>query len=215
MRVCIANAASIGTAALSGWMAELPREKHARIERYRKDGDKALAIVAHRLLCYMLKTQCGIVPQADQWRVGQNGKPYLLNADVHFNVSHSGEMVMCALHDMPVGIDIERMRMVSPNVPERIMSSEEKRVYDLSDDQCKLFFQIWTLKEAYIKYLGVGMRMPLRAITVYPAEDGITSNIDGCQFSVLGGVPGYQAAVCADKYVSAAEWIDEAALIRF
>ncbi len=215
MRVCIANAAAMSAAALFDWTADMPQEKRDRIERYKKDNDKALAIVSHRLLCYMLKTQRGIVPRADQWGVGPDGKPYLLDSDVHYNISHSGEMVLCALHDTPVGVDIEHMRRVSTNVPDRIMSPEEKLIYDLTDDQCTLFFQIWTLKEAYIKYLGVGMRMPLHTITVYPDNDGIISNVDGCRFSVLRGIPGYQAAVCADRSVGAVQWTDEAVLTLF
>lgn len=36
-----------------------------------------------------------------------HGKPYLLNyPDVHFNISHSGEYVACAVADSPVGVDI-------------------------------------------------------------------------------------------------------------
>jgi 4'-phosphopantetheinyl transferase len=215
MKVCIANAAGIGAAAMSGWTAIMPQDRRMKVARFRKHSDKALAVVSHRLLCYMLKTCRGITPREDQWGVGADGKPYLLDCDVHYNISHSGEMVMCALHDRPVGADIERMRPFSPNVPGRIMSPEEKRVYDLADDQRTLFFQIWTLKEAYIKYLGVGMRMPLHTITVYPAQERIESNISECRFSLLGGIPGYQAAVCADAPADAAEWIDEATLSYF
>ena len=85
------------------------------------------------------------------------GKPYILDTDVQFNLSHSGDMVMCAVCEGPVGTDIEKMRPVSRRVPPRIMSAEEKRIYDKSGDKDAMFFAVWTLKEAYIKYTGRGL----------------------------------------------------------
>jgi phosphopantetheinyl transferase len=71
---------------------------------------------------------------------------------------------------------------------------EEREAFLSAEDKDILFFKIWTLKEAYLKYTGVGIR-GLGGITVYPLGEGIKTNAR-CSFTLIGGMPGYQAAVC-------------------
>ncbi len=179
------------------WMDGLWEDKARRIERMRRDTDKALALTAHRLLCYALKTVYDIVPGPQDFGLMVRGKPYLVTApDIHFSISHSGGMAMCALHGEPVGADIEKARLVGKGVPERVMSEAEYRLYRDAEDRQTLFFQIWTLKEAFIKYSGEGLGIPLRSFTVCPSGSGIITDT-GCAFWLMQPADGYQAAVCA------------------
>lgn len=187
-------------------------EKRARIERMRYKKDAQAALKAHRLLCYALKTVCGIVPKPEDWGTEQNGKPYLKNTEnVHFNISHSGRMAMCAVNERPVGVDIEMIRPYSDSVARRVMSPEERRAFAAAGDKDRLFFKIWTLKEAYLKYTGAGISA-LDDITVYPSGGGIITNADGCEFALIDGAEGYQAAVCAQTADFSAESVKNEAL---
>ena len=151
----------------------------------RRETDRALALTAHRLLCYALKTVCDIVPRPQDFSLMARGKPYLVTApDVHFSISHSGDMAMCALHGEPVGADIEKVRPVGKGVPERVMSEAEYPLYRDADDRQALFFQIWTLKEAFIKYSGEGLGIPLSTFTVCPSDSGVITDT-GCTFWLM------------------------------
>ncbi len=88
------------------------------------------------------------------------GKPYAEHAP-HFNLSHSGDWLLCAVSDTPVGVDIERPRKVSPALIRRVCTPAELAFLA---GQPERFLQVWTAKEAYLKYLGTGIRCDLRKI---------------------------------------------------
>ena len=216
MKVCVADVKELDDALLGRFMAGMPDERRARTARFRRRSDKALAAGAHRLLLYMLKTEYGIAPAKAQWAAYEYGKPYLQDADVQFNISHSGDMVMCAVCDGPVGVDIERIRPYSSRIPVRIMSPEEKKAYDAAADKETMFFAVWTLKEAYIKYTGRGFMTPLGALTAYPDGGTVRTNTESCCLKSFDSIGGYMAAVCADTpYEGALEHIDITALAAF
>ncbi len=180
------------------WMSGMPAEKRSRIERLRRREDAFTAITAHRLLCFALKSTYGIEPSPEDWAKGEFGKPYLKSfSGVHFNISHSGNMAMCALHSGRVGADIELARPFEHGLEKRIMSDSERQVFQECDEKVKFFYQIWTLKESYLKYTGRGLGA-LGEITVLPGET-IRSNVTGCRFSLIDRIPGYQSAVCAGE----------------
>ena len=83
-----------------------------------------------------------------------NGKPVYSGLDTHFNLSHAGTCVVCAVSDRPVGIDIERPRKNAIKVAERFFTQAE---CDWIGDDILRFARIWTLKEAYAKLTGDGI----------------------------------------------------------
>ncbi|WP_249727771.1 4'-phosphopantetheinyl transferase family protein, partial [Bacillus paralicheniformis] len=66
-----------------------------------------------------------------------------------------------------IGVDIEKRHLLDLNLAQHIISSEEyKDLITLSDkDQLDYFFKLWTLKEAYIKYLGIALSTPLQSLS--------------------------------------------------
>lgn len=197
------------------WMYGMAPEKRLKIEKMRRKNDAMTAITAHRLLCLSLKCSYNIEPLPEDWGAGEYGKPYLKSTDeVHFSISHSGNMAMCAVDDQPVGADIEIIRPFQAGLEKRIMSEAENSVFAQDPHKIQLFYKIWTLKESYLKYTGQGLGA-LGEITVIPKVNGIESNAIGCRFSLIDCAPGYQAAVCgktADIFVDS---IGENALNSF
>ena len=84
----------------------------------------------------------------------EKGKPVYSNSDIHFNLSHAGDYVVCAVSDRAVGIDIERIRKNAIKVAERFFTQEECDW--IADDNLR-FCRVWTLKEAYAKLTGEGI----------------------------------------------------------
>lgn len=79
----------------------------------------------------------------------------------HFNLSHSGELVVCAASDVEVGVDIQQMRpLKNLRVAERFFSEKELEVISQAGDsgrQEEAFYRLWVRKEAYGKLTGEGI----------------------------------------------------------
>ncbi len=86
----------------------------------------------------------------------ERGKPFFENLPVHFSVSHSGEFWVCLMADFNVGIDIQAYRTLKYEKVARRFFFHEEAEY-VSQQGIDGFFQIWTRKEAYVKYMGNGL----------------------------------------------------------
>jgi 4'-phosphopantetheinyl transferase len=106
----------------------------------------------------------------------ENGKPYLkASENAHFNISHSGDWVVCAFAQMPVGVDVEKVRRVNFDIARRFFSETEvDQLFSLPEkEQTGFFFDLWTLKESYLKALGTGLTKSLASFTVHHLGDDI------------------------------------------
>ena len=117
-----------------------------------------------------------------------NGKPVFEgHPDLHFNLSHSGDMALCALSDRPVGAEIEVIRPHRDGLPAYVFKGEEYgRYLDLGGDW-PAFCVLWTEKESIVKYTGEGLKQ-LKTAQV-PS---------GCVMTHLSG-DGWRAAVCGHE----------------
>lgn len=91
------------------------------------------------------------------------GKPYFLKRPkIQFSLSHSGEAIMCALADEPVGCDIElkeRFVDIGDSFKSHVLHQNEiKFIQNLtSDEMARAICILWTMKESYTKKRGVGL----------------------------------------------------------
>ncbi len=91
----------------------------------------------------------------------ENGKPYTDSVPLHFSISHTDGVVLCAVHTAPIGVDIERIRLPHPKTIERVCTSAECAY--IGDDPTR-FAAVWTRKEAYAKLTGKGIGIGLQTI---------------------------------------------------
>lgn len=153
-------------------------ERRNRTDRYRFDKDKYLSLGAECLLMRALK-DFGIDYDGAVIRNDKNGKPYLENTNVYFNLSHSHERVMCIISDVPVGCDVEIIGKGDMEIAKRFFSQDEyENIQAIADEEKRrsMFYRIWTLKESYIKCVGLGLRIPLSSFTV--SVDGGRVQVD-------------------------------------
>ena len=96
------------------------------------------------------------------------GKPFFVNfPNVHYNVSHTKGLIVCAISDSCVGIDIERIKPFNKRIVERFFSENEREyIFASKENQDERFAEIWTKKESYIKWLGKGMAIPFESFDV-------------------------------------------------
>ncbi len=115
------------------------------------------------------------------FNIGEKGKPFLQNSNIHFNISHSGEWVVAAFSEKETGIDIELIREPNYNVAKRYFSEIEiLNLNSTSDPERKrqLFFDYWTIKESYLKAIGTGLTKSLSSFTVLFNEGNISITDD-------------------------------------
>ena len=91
-------------------------------------------------------------------------KPQLVHDSLHMNLSHCDGLAVCAVGIMPVGIDCEPPRQARENILPRICTPEECACILAQEDQNFMFSRIWTLKEAYGKWNGEGIRAGFQKI---------------------------------------------------
>ena len=86
----------------------------------------------------------------------QNGKPYLEGNSLFFSVAHTEGLMAIAVADREVGLDVERREARCLNALNARLTPRERE-----ED----FFELWTAKEAYIKFRGetLARTLPLLA----------------------------------------------------
>lgn len=95
------------------------------------------------------------------YRYGERGKPYFERIPLYFNLSHSGDYVLCAVSEREVGADIQRFQPVDMmRLAKRFFSEPECQELvrcEETRERQELFFRLWARKEAYGKLTGEGV----------------------------------------------------------
>lgn len=149
---------------------------------------------ARELLARGAEEHWGLSPLPEIAR-HEGGKPFFpAREDLHFNLSHSGDLALCALDSAPVGVDIQLVRQWRPGLPRRVCSEGELAWLEEQPELWPAFTLLWTLKEARAKESGRGLTSSIREIRVPLPGDGPVE-FDGLWFQTWTG-PGWAAAVC-------------------
>lgn len=149
---------------------------------------------ARDLLALAVQEAWGLAP-LPEIALREGGKPYFSGREeLHFNLSHSGSLALCALDGAPVGADIQVVKKWRPSLPRMVCSPEELDWLERQSDPWSAFTLLWTLKEARTKESGRGLTFPIRDIRV-PLPAAGPLRLDGLWFRTWSG-PGWAAAVC-------------------
>ena len=105
------------------------------------------------------------------------GKPYLKDNAVYFNISHTKNIIVVAVSDKEVGVDIQ-YKCYRPRVKDKYFTKEEKAYIDNSLDKEDAFTAIWVKKEAYLKMIGQGLSYGLNNVDTTKLAISVTNNED-------------------------------------
>ena len=130
----------------------------------------------------------------------EGGKPWFPDyPHLHFSVSHSGGLSLCALGEGPIGADIERVRPRSPGLPRYALDDREQAWFQSRGSRWEDFYTLWTLKEARVKCTGEGIfRVPAREVAVPLLEPGEQAGGEGFLYLSLSG-ESWRGAVCLNN----------------
>jgi 4'-phosphopantetheinyl transferase len=163
-------------------LALLDAGEQARWSRFRRDEDRARFLAAHALTRLVLAGHLGVHARALDFAMAcrrcggtDHGKPRLVEGDIEFSLSHSGERVVLAVtRGAPVGVDVERLsaqRDIAGLIPAVLAAAERPVVEALpATARAGAVLRYWTRKEALLKATGDGLAVAPATITVTPPD---------------------------------------------
>lgn len=148
----------------------LSEDEQRRADQFLFAQDRKRFVVAHALkrLCLSQKLDRA-APQALHFATLSFGKPVLLDETqrYHFSLSHSGEGCAVAVSDRGrCGVDIELLERKNalPEALRRVMTSREWQAVEKADHREREFMKRWALKEAYAKWIGLGLHLQFESL---------------------------------------------------
>lgn len=182
------------------------RERQRKVDHLRFSSDRRLSLGVEILLQYALK---GIgLPHRDMvYCYREGGKPYLAaEPDIHFNLSHSGEIAICAISSGETGCDVEKRTGYNIKIAERFFARKEyQQIAKQASEQEKqeMFYRLWTLKESFIKAASLGLHIPLDSFCISFGRDGQTLPLlyegRAYYFQEFDVHPDYKCSVCLQE----------------
>ena len=179
----------------------VPKDRQDKIDFFRFEKDKKLSAGAYLLLKKLLLEENITNPL---FKIEEYGKAYISNFEnIYFNLSHSGKMVLCAISDREVGVDIEYIdHEIDLNIAQHYFYNKEYESIMNSQNPADEFFKYWVLKESYMKYTGLGMNLKLDSFEI-KIEDKIELKNDdeGLKFNLFN-LENYKIGIASHYEVS-------------
>lgn len=179
-------------------LESLPEYRKKKIESFRNLNGRIESFGAGVLL----KKVCSLHGVSDYLiSLSEHGKPQI--DGFYFNLSHSGNMVLCAVSENPVGCDIEKIENPTLRIAKRFFTEKENKYLEKIEENNKAeeFFRLWTMKEAYVKMTGEGLTCSLKEFEIR-IQDEIKvyrdQKLQNCYMKEYF-IPGYKVSVCAQE----------------
>jgi 4'-phosphopantetheinyl transferase len=155
-------------------LALLDDEERARAARYQAAEPRRQLVITRGALRLLLAHHLDRPVQALAFAAGPHGKPFAMvdgaPVRVEFNVSHSAGRGLIAIAREPVGVDIEFLGREAnfDLVAKGVLTAAEQAALQqrTGAERTKLFYRLWTQKEALIKATGMGFAYPPRGFAV-------------------------------------------------
>lgn len=158
------------------FLSRVSEERRGQASRFVHQADAYRSVLGEVSTRVTLSKLTGLRPEELSFTRNKYGKPALSqHADVQFNVSHSGDWIaLISGGDADLGIDVEKIAPIDMKIAERFFSLTESQFLDAEPTEMQLetFYRLWTLKESYIKAVGMGLSMPLDSFSMIRNADG-------------------------------------------
>jgi len=181
----------------------LSKEKRRKMKSYRHELDALQTVYGELLIRSVLVKKFNLHNNEIEFSKNEYGKPFLKGLEpVSYNLSHSGEWVATAVSNQNIGIDIEKMtNEVDPKLILPYCSETEKKHYYALDRSYKrdCFYNLWTTKESFVKYKGLGIYYPLEKVesTIDGFVKGINHDTAWANRFIWDN--NYQVSICTEE----------------
>jgi 4'-phosphopantetheinyl transferase len=158
----------------------LTEEEIFRANKFKFSNEKRFFLISRYYLKNFIGEYLDLSPEKIIISQMKSGKPYVnenIDSNLKFNYSHSGDYIVYAFtKDNEIGIDIEKIKDISEfdELSRTHFSDEEQLIYfELKnpEEKKRLFYKIWTRKEALLKAEGSGITIDLKSLTVLTTNE--------------------------------------------
>ncbi|PTX61385.1 4'-phosphopantetheinyl transferase [Kordia periserrulae] len=172
---------SIHQQLLNAYLHTFPQEFQTKVLKFRRWQDAQLSLLGRLLLRHSLQ-KLGKEALEQKLQYTAYNKPYFENNPLSFNISHSGNMAICAVSEhLQIGIDIEVKETINIHDFKLQMTDNEwNTIYNASQKQ-QAFYDYWTQKEAVIKAGGKGLSIDLKSYEIHKNKTHIEGIAYGLQ----------------------------------
>jgi 4'-phosphopantetheinyl transferase len=189
----------------------LSEKERGQALRFHHTRDRSGYVVSHGMMRMLLGGYLGVQPEAINFAVTADGKPYLPplpgRAPISFNLSHSGKLAVIGIASgLEIGIDIEFVDMDFPiaDAVRQVLTDTEFDAVASLPDQLRIpeFYRCWTMKEAYLKGVGTGIAREMNSFEVSGGKSDyscgaadLPKNGGDWMLFELPPIPGYAGAL--------------------
>ena len=134
----------------------LSKKEQAKANNLKNKNQAQVSILARGGLRVLLGAYEDCNPKNINFSITNDGKPFLENSKTSFNISHSSDWIILAFcKEHSLGVDLEEIRDVNfLNISTRFFNLEEQNFVKNSSNPKRVFFDLWSRKEAIIKANG-------------------------------------------------------------
>ncbi|WP_282049077.1 4'-phosphopantetheinyl transferase family protein [Maribacter aquivivus] len=138
-----------------------------KVSKYKRWQDAKSTVLGRLLLGYGLKHFYKQDIENLKMNFSKDKKPFLEDSSIHFNISHSKELIVCAISSAgTIGIDVEKISDLNiEDFTEQFSENEIGSMHN-SSNTLKSFYNHWTQKEAIVKANGSGLHIPLNSFEI-------------------------------------------------
>ncbi|AHV96496.1 4'-phosphopantetheinyl transferase family protein [Paenibacillus sabinae] len=185
-------------------------EKSIRIKRMASPKDAQRLLWAELLVRVLIMDKYKLKNKEITFVTNPHGKPvFERDPSFAFNISHSGNWIVAAVaeHGQWIGVDIEEIRPIELDIAERFFAPMEYRrlIRESKSRQLEYFYDLWTLKESYLKATGAGLTLPLDSFEIHKDREAGAISVAQTHyahsffFRQYDVDPSYKLSVCSTE----------------
>lgn len=205
-------AVSLGSAfSIAELLPHVSPERRMTSSRLKREDDVRRSLIGDILARMFAMDIEGLRNDEIRFEKGVFGKPRIqqMSEPWDYNISHSGKWVagIVSCKGQRVGIDIQKMAEVKPEMARYSMSAQELQHFKTLQphEQQRYFYELWTRKESYLKMEGIGLTIPIRSVfsqeyTLKYEQPLVLNRPPAHSFRQYHVNAGYMLTVCSTDY---------------
>lgn len=141
----------------TNYLLSLPEIVQTRILKKKNEEDRKLSCIGYFCAAEIYKKQEN---EDCDFAFLEGGKPVFLRGGLCFSISHSKDIVITAVYNKNLGVDIEKVREINLDLIKKVCTEKEKAfILETNEtaEQTERFLMVWTAKEAYFKFKSTGI----------------------------------------------------------
>lgn len=139
------------------WLRKLPQSIIEDVKSYLQEKDQ-WRVLGGKLLLKDALDSASVKSSLEELKFTDKGKPFFIDSDFKFNISHSGDMVvLVTAENQECGVDVELHRNINFKDLKSKFTDKEWSIIMNAEDSQKQFFHFWSIKESIIKADGRGV----------------------------------------------------------